>query len=358
MPATSSEVVAVNPARVLVRLPNWVGDIVMALPAVHALRARWPDATLVGMVQPQHRELAARLGAFDDLIPAPAGAGVARARSVWWASRAGRAMAADVAVVMAPSFEAALTARLAGIRRRIGHATDRRRRLLTDAVPPRPEAHRADEYLDLVRVLGVSADAPVLGLSLTPDDRRYAARLFEMMAWPEGHRPIFVNPAAAKTARAWSSGRFRELAERLAAGDPPRPVIVHARPPFDGSAVWASTHGIALVSDATLPELAAVLERCALYVGNDSGPGHLAAAAGVPTVTVYGPSTPRRTGVRSQADVPHLVVSAAFACSPCRERFFEECPSPPSVDGRPPCLDEVTVTMVVDQVERALPASD
>lgn len=342
-----------DPGNLLVRLPNWVGDILMAHPAVCALRARWPHARLVGMARRPHAALAERLGVFDRIVAAPGGSGLARAAAVRAAARALRSLRVDTAVVLAPSFEAALSAWLAGAGRRIGHDTDRRGLLLTDPVAPRPGVHRADEYLDLARVL--DAGVPPAGaprLSLIAADRVCAARLFAAMGWRDDARPLFVNPAAAKTPRAWSAVRFRALAERLAGAG--RRVVVHDRPPFEVPPGWAAVHGVALVRDATLPELAALLERCALYVGNDSGPAHLAASAGIPTVTIHGPSSPARTAPRAGAGDPRVAVSAGFDCSPCRERFFDECPSRPSADGRPPCLAAITVEEVAAAVRQVL----
>ena len=342
-----------NPTRLFVRLPNWVGDVLMARPAVQALRTRWPEAQVVGMARAQHTALVERFGAFDVIVEAPGASGLRRAADVRAAARRLRARRLDTAVVLAPSFEAALSPWLAGIGRRIGHDTDRRRRLLTDPVAPRPGAHRADEYLDLVRVLGaVDPPAAAVPLALTAADRAYAARLFDSLAWHADSRPLFVNPAAAKTPRAWSAEKYRALVERLSGAG--RPVIVHDRPPFAAWPDRPGAHGAALVRDATLPELAALLERCALYVGNDSGPAHLAAAVGIPTVTIHGPSSPARTAPRGAGREPHVAVSASFPCSPCRERFFDECPSPPSADGRPPCLAAVTVDEVAAAVERVL----
>ena len=342
-----------NPTRLLVRLPNWVGDILMARPAVQALRARWPKAQVVGMARARHTALVERFGAFDLIVEAPGAFGLGRAVDVWGAARRLRLRRLDTAVVLAPSFEAALSPWLAGIGRRIGHDTDRRRRLLTDPVAPRPGAHRADEYLDLVRVLDAfEPPAAVLPLALTAADRVYADRLFETLAWDGDSRPLFVNPAAAKTPRAWSAANFRALVERVSGMG--HPVMVHDRPPFAARPDWAGRHGAALVRDATLPELAALLERCALYVGNDSGPAHLAAAVGIPTVTIHGPSSPGRTAPRGAGGGPHVAVSASFSCSPCRERFFDECPSPPSADGRPPCLAAVTVDEVAAAVQQVL----
>ena len=335
----------------------------LARPALHAMRARWPDAPLLGMAREGHLALVERLGLFDRIDPAPAGGALAGALTIRRAARAVRAFAPDAMVLMAPSFEAALVARLARVARRIGHDADGRGPLLTDPVEPRPEAHRSEEYRDLISRLGASGDAgaaepgdPLPPLTLTDADRVYAARLIREMGWPDDCRPVFVNPAAAKVPRAWSSDRYRTLVERLAARGAAggRHVIVHARPPFEAPDGWVAAHGVALAGDATLPELAALLGRCALYVGNDSGPAHLAAAVGIPTVSLYGSSRPFRTGPRAAGGAPHVAVSAEFDCSPCRERFFEECPSPPTADGRPPCLDAIATGSVVRAVERIL----
>lgn len=336
----------------------------LARPALHAIRAGWPGAFLHGMAREGHLGLVERLGLFDRIDPAPEPGVLVRALSVRRAARAIREFAPDAALLLAPSFEAALVARLAGAPRRIGHDTDGRGRLLTDAVPPRPEAHRADEYGDLVDCLARGDGVPAAGivdrlppLRLTDADRAYAARIVRRMAWPDGCRPVFVNPAAAKPARAWSADRFRSLVEHLAtpAAASGRQVIVHARPPFEAPERWAALHGVALAGEATLAELAALLERCALYVGNDSGPAHLAAAAGIPTITLHGSSWPFRTGPRGTGGgPPQVAVTAAYPCSPCRERFFEECPSPPTADGRPPCLDDIPTRSVIRAVEQLL----
>ena len=443
----------------VVRLPNWVGDVALALPAVAAIRAARPEARIVGMAREAHCALARRITALDEVLPAPGGRGPARMAAVWRAARRLRAARPAAAVVLAPSFEAALTVWLGRIPRRIGHPTDGRGWLLTDPVPVRPEAHRADAFAGLTGALdGAGAPAgdagtelespepplavelpapfaprprrrrrspaatppapagprpgrerrdrsrpapagplvppalprPGVGrrdrvhltagplvppalprpgverrdraslapaaplLALTEDDRRYARQAFAAAGWPEDARPLFINPAAAKTPRAWSASRFRALVETLARRDPGRRFLVHDRGPFEAPPGWLAAPGVARAGAATLPQLCALLARCALYVGNDSGPAHLAAALGVPTVTVFGPSAPHRTGPRGRPGGAAAEVTAGFPCSPCRERFFEECPSPPSADGRPPCLEAVAVDRMVEAVERAL----
>lgn len=329
----------------------------MARPAVHAIREASSSVRLIAMAKASHQPLIERFGLFDDFVAAPENKGFKNVVSVWSAASAIRRHNAGAAVVMAPSFEAAFTTWLSGIRVRVGHDTDGRSLLLTDAVGLRSRVHRVDSYRDLSRALENSGVVSLPSLSFGPTDHAYARRLFQSMSWDAAVRPIFVNPAAAKTARAWSSSRFRILVERLVAQPTSRHVVIHARQPFSASQEWARSYGIAVVSDVSLPELAALLERCSLYVGNDSGPAHIAVAAGIDTVTIFGSSVPDQTGP-SAAHAPnegsHSSVSARFECAPCRERFFKDCPSPPSEDGRPPCLDAISVDVVLDRVNQFL----
>ena len=345
-------------SRILIRLPNWVGDILMALPAVQALRAHKPDAHLVAMARPEHLELVRRVAAFDEVVPAPPPRGSGRRQAWWRAVRALRSRKLHAAVLLAPSFESAMTALVAGIPLRVGHATDRRSWLLTHRIRTAPEKHRTDGFLDLVAVLGATPVSGRIPFSFQSDERQFVEQLFAEEGLAEDDRPVLINPAAAKTARAWSADRFRQLAETIASQHGGTTVLVHLHPPFDVPEGWPEHPSIHLVKGATLLQLGAVIERCRLYVGNDSGPMHIAAAVGLPTVGVYGPSSPDHTSPRGSTQAPHLAVSAFFACSPCRERFFEECPSPPTRDGRPPCLDAVSVETVAQQVDRLLVSPD
>ena len=341
-------------SRLLIRLPNWVGDILMALPAVQALRRHLPEARLVAMARPAHVELASRVAAFDHVLPAPPPQGRGRLRAWQRAVEDLRAERLQAAVLLAPSFESALTARAAGIAVRVGHATDRRELLLTHPVEADPGKHRTDGFLDLAAALGAPPASGAAAFNFQAPERGYADDLFRQAGIDGRDRPVLVNPAAAKTPRAWSSDRFCRLAETIAERGGGVPVLIHHHPPFDPPAGWPAHPAIHLVSGATLIQLGAVVERCRLYVGNDSGPMHLAAALGLPTVGIYGPSNPDHTSPRGGPGVAHRAVSARFACSPCRERFFDECPSPPTADGRPPCLDQVPVEAVAEQVDRLL----
>ena len=362
MNSASSTLPAESLRRILIRLPNWVGDMMMALPAIQSLRATCPEARLIGMARPEHVELAQRIQALDEVVAAPPRAGSNRHAAMLAVTRSLRHAKLDAAVLLAPSFEAALTAWLAGIPLRLGHGTDHRAALLSRVVGVRA-CHRSDGFQDLVselvarptdRLDGPNGQDGAGGLQVIASDRAYVDRMFTTVGLAGHAPPVFVNPASGKKPRAWASDRFRQLAERLVESHPGISVLVHDHHPFDRPDGWPSSDSIRTVSGTSLVELTAVIERCSLYVGNDSGPMHIAAALGVPTVGIYGPSSPEHTSPRGVKGVTHLPVSASFACSPCRERFFEECPSPPSADERPPCLNDVDVETVTDAVDRVL----
>ena len=340
--------------RVLIRLPNWVGDMMMALPAIESLRQAFPDAHLIGVARPGHVELVRRIQALDEVLAAPPQTGSDRRRAIWSSTRELRDANPDLAVLFATSFEAALTVWMAGIPIRLGHDTDHRTALLNRVVENAGDRHRADSFQDLVSELGGKPVARAAPLQCTAPDRAYAEQWFHEAGIEPDAAPVFVNPASAKHPRAWSSQRFRQLAEGIVERRDGVEVLVHARHPFDRPPGWPASDAIHTVSDVSLVELAAVMERCSLYVGNDSGPMHMAAALGVPTIGIYGPSSPERTSPRGANGAPHIAVSASFECSPCRERFFEECPSAPSSDERPPCLDAIRLEMVAEAVERFL----
>ncbi len=121
----------------------------MARPAVHAIREASSSVRLVAMAKASHQPLIERFGLFDDFVAAPENKGFKNIVSVWSAASAIRRHNAGAAVVMAPSFEAAFTTWLSGIRVRIGHRTDGRRWLLTNAVGLRPQVHRVHTYQNL-----------------------------------------------------------------------------------------------------------------------------------------------------------------------------------------------------------------
>ena len=320
MPAAAGRVAAAKAAAVVViRAPNWLGDTVMAVPALAALRAAMPEAriTVVGRWAP----LLHAQDVADVLVEYP------RDR----ASRTGiaRALAADpadLALLLVNSFEAALAAWRWGARRRIGFDTDARRPLLTDAVPlPAQRRHQVDEYRLLVQSLGIEAPADTPRLRRVTDQRTEAevAALLESVAMGRDARPVGLHlGASGGPAKQWPAEAWAGLADRLARAG--RSALLLGGPEDGeracqtlGKARSAPASLVGKDRPALLPHL---LSRLACLVSGDTGVAHLAAALGVPTVTLFGPTDPRLTAPRGAAG--RTLIGPA-PCAPC---FLAACP--------------------------------
>lgn len=330
-------------ARLLVRLPNHLGDVLMARPLIAAVRdafaeVRWvAPAGLSGL-------LAGEL-APDHLLPWPSD-GAARARAV----AALRAWDPSAALVMPPSFSAAWMAWRAGAPVRVGWRGEWREPLLTHALArvPRGDLHLAEEYLALGEALGVKGAGPVVGALVLPPSARAALAALPGGAAARDGRPYAVLAPGALygPAKRWPAERFAEVGRWLTARG--FAVVVAgtaAEGPVCGEVAAEAGAGATSVAGATdLPALAALVAGAGLAVCNDSGLAHLAAAVGAPTVAVFGSTSSAWTAPLG----PRVtVVQRTPVCAPC---FRRTC----RVGYR--CLDAVTTRDVLRACEAALTA--
>lgn len=336
--------------RILIRVNNWIGDVVMISPAMRAIRAHFREARIAILAKSWVLETLSGDPFYDEMIEYDDGG---RHRGAWGRLRLAallRPRRFDLAILFQKAFDAAALACLAGARRRVGYATDRRSWLLTDALPlPPPGTHHAEAFLGIARALGCPiADArPVF--HLREEDRREAAALLDRAGLLRHAPLVALHAGASKEPRAWHPDRFGLLGRRLVERHAARIVLLGSaseRGLMDRIAATLPQGAFLPEADLSLKTTGAILERCGLFVGNDSGPMHIAAALGVPTVAIFGPGTPARTAPVA-ALAPVLAISKDYPCSPCRQDFFRECP--PSPAGRPFCLEEISV----EEVERA-----
>jgi lipopolysaccharide heptosyltransferase II len=337
--------------RVLIRANNWIGDVVMISPAVRALRAHFGGARIAILAKRWVLETLRGDPFYDDLIEYDSAGKHRGFRGRLRLVSALRRERFDLAVLFQKAFDAAALAFLAGARYRVGYATDRRSLLLTHALDPPPgDTHQVDVFLGIARALGCRIGDPFPSFHLRDEDRRQAKALLADSGLA-GHAPLLaLHPGASKEPRAWHPERFVELGRRFAGRHGARIVLLgsEGERALLGRIAAGLPPRIAFVPEPGLPikVTGALLEVCHLFVGNDSGPMHVAAALGVPTVGIFGPGTPRRTlPVAARGLV--IAVSKDYPCSPCRQRFFRECP--PSPAGKPFCLEEIRV----DEVEEA-----
>lgn len=318
--------------RAVVRCPNWLGDTVMAVPAIRALRDALPEAE-IACVGPWVETL---LEGED---------GIQRRRS-WPAARRGpwprETGPVDLAVLLPNSFGSALDAWLARARFRVGYAADGRSLLLTHAVAPRPGwCHQVDAYLALVEPLGATPASAVPTLTLREERRAEARALLATVGIEAGQRPVAIQLGAAfGPSKLWPPERLSALTTRLAADQVPVVFIGDRSAQGLMASIQrpAGRSPVDLVGRDHPALLPALLAEFAVIVAPDSGPAHVAAAVGVPVVTLFGPTDPRLT---APVGPGHAPIWRQPQCAPC---FRPRCP----IDHR--CMTAITV----DEVARAV----
>lgn len=340
--------------RTLVRVPNWLGDIVMALPALRALSA-WPEAGTLALAAPAPFVPVARMIAGIHHVVPLSSTGRSRGRAFREDVARLRDGRYDRVLLLTNSFGSAWMARRAGIPERLGYRADLRGPLLTRAVPRRAGSgdarHHSEYYLRLLRRL----DIPVPEDAATgwprlqvPERAREAARRLLLAQGLDVSRPFvgFAPGAAFGQAKRWTPAHVAEVIAALAR-DGIGAVVVGAandRPTRDAleSALRSSAgrHGGSatladLVGRTDLETLAAVLAASAAVVSNDSGAMHVAAAVGTPVVAVFGPTDEHATSPLGE----HTIVSVPVFCRPCHLR---SCP----IDHR--CMRRVTPSRVLE----------
>ena len=331
--------------KILVRATNWVGDAIMALPALRALRAAFAGASISVLARPYVAEIYAGQGIADALIPYDSCGIHAGFRGRERLAVELRAENFDAALLLQNAFDAAWLAWRARIPQRIGYARDARSLLLTKAVlVPKPgeiPAHEQFYYLELLRRAGwlknYSGEKHVT-LRVAPQTLENAERsLLLAGARPQKLRIAIGAGASYGSAKCWPPARFAEVANRLAAQFDADAILFGTAAEKEVSAAISAglrRPPIDLTGKTAIADLPALLSCCHLFIGNDSGAMHVAAAVGLPVVAIFGPTdsngtapvTPRCTIVQEK---PH--------CSPC---FLRHCP----IDHR--CMKRITSDMV------------
>lgn len=334
------------PTHVLVKEVNWLGDLVMTLPALRAVRRAFPHATLGVLVRQELASFFDGTRWVDEVIGYRVRGGLRGLADRGRLVRELRGRRFDLAILFPRSFQSALWATLARIPRRVGYVADARAALLTHRAERDTAVlaqHQVHDYLHLLRAtLGIVGTPEECGIDVEP--RHRAA----VDGWLAAHRRrrgplIALAPAAAYgPAKEWPAARWAALADRLAERHAAECVLVGApnERPRCAEIAAATRHGALIAAGETnVGQAVALLARCAGFAGNDSGSMHVAGALGIPTVGLFGSTNPQRTaplGPRTR------VLYHRVACSPCLERTCRF--------GHYECLTRIAV----EEVEEAL----
>ena len=378
---------AASISRIVVRGVNWLGDAIMTLPALTRLRERFPEARITLVSREKLAAVLTGQPVIDEVLAIP------NRQGVFATANAIRNTRADAALIFPNSMRTALEMWLARVPLRVGRDRGFRRLLLTHSVsvdsalfampkkspteirsllgnagssgiPAPTRRHHAHQYLELVKAFGGSGEACPPRLVISHEAVAQAAARFDLP--PGGSSPvklIGVNPGAEYgPAKRWPLDRFAEAVRQVAAVRPVD-VLIFGGPadrPAANRLVSLLTEvpgkGIGFVrsvaGETSLTELAALARRCDVFLSNDSGPMHVAAAAGTRVVGVFGSTSPELTGPGLADERVHRLLRRPPACAPC---FLRNCP----VDTR--CLSAIAPDQaseaVLELLEEGSPAS-
>lgn len=336
--------------RILIRGVNWIGDSVLTLPAIKAIRKRFSNAHISLLVKPWVSEIFKENGDIDEIILYNKD----RLKIV----KELRQKGFDMAILLQNAFDAAFIAWLAGIPERIGYNRDLRGPLLTKAIPLDKsilKKHQVYYYLNLLNSIGIDTPEPQPYIHLIDEERERAKGLLNDLFGKEDESPIIgLNPGATYgSSKRWLAERFAELASRIINELKGR-VIIFGSPSeiqianqvFNNTS--RITHRTSRISNmagkTTLRELIAIISECDVFVTNDSGPMHIASALFIPTVAIFGSTNPLTTSPFGEG---HKVITKNLPCSPCLKR---ECP-----EGHLRCMTDITVDEVFNAVKDVLP---
>lgn len=332
--------------KILMRGPNWVGDSILAIPAMKAVRATFPDAEITLLVRPWVAGVYKAAPFIDHLWSEPRPSSL----SDWIRLTGGiRKSHFDLALLFPNSFESAAMMFLSGVPQRVGYATDGRSWLLTNSLKPASgKRHQIHYYLDLAGAVSATVDRPSIEIEASSDEKAQAAKLLLSEGIPQGRRYLVLNPGAAYgSAKRWGENGFAEAGDTLAAEFDLDVVIVGSE--MERSIAQTIQNRmrsrVAVLSGKTsLETLIGVISQSSLMLTNDSGPMHVAAALGVPTVAVFGATNDIVTGPCGPRT---RVVKEPVECSPC---MLRECP----IDHR--CMTRVSAEAVCRAAREVLRA--
>ena len=353
-----------EPSKILVVQPSWVGDAVMATPALRALRELYPRAEISYLLRRYVKPIYSGMPWWDRLITYRTGKTRAKAgKGIFDLAARLRSAKFDLAVLLPNSFKSALLCKLAGIDRIVGYERDGRGLLLSDKLLPAKERGKyvptpiVHYYLGIARYLGSHHRDATLQLFTSEQEKAEAGRVLERAGLEAGiSKPaslglpplVLLNPGAQYgEAKCWLAEHFAAVADRfidelgatvLISGAPrERRILDSVQHHMKHAAVDLSTKGI------TLGSLKEIIRRCDLVVTNDTGPRHIAAAFDVPVVTVFGPTFPEWTEINFARE---RKVAVKVFCGPCQKKM---CP----LDHR--CMTRVTPGMVYSRSLEVLP---
>ncbi|QPJ64844.1 MAG: lipopolysaccharide heptosyltransferase II [Candidatus Nitrohelix vancouverensis] len=356
MESTEQDLSAREFVSILLWMPNWIGDAILALPTIDSLRKRFPQSRITVVSRAPADELLRGMPLIDSVITSPP-----RKAGFWSQVQFARGLKKynfDLAVTFPNSFRSAFLLSLTGAKTRLGHETGARSMFLTHGVETTSAQTRSQYRVDYffnalapLKLEGPGKGLPEVGklngdASVDEALSRLGVRAGDFFA--------LIHPGSSKPERGWHHERFTILCQKLIKERNIKIVLLgneQERPMLEQIRKFSPDEMVSILPKLNLREVALVMARCGVFVGNDSGMMHLAAMMRRPVTAIFGPGSSDTTGPymdRNELEV----ISLNFPCSPCRQRFFTECK--PSSNRKPFCLENISVKEVAEGLNRLL----
>lgn len=338
-----------EPKNIIIRMPNWLGDLVMATPILADVRAKWPKASITAMCQSNVAPLLKNDPHIDEIYSFKKISGwihYLRRYEIVDDLKRGEY---DLGILLTNSFSSAWWFWRGGVKGRTGFAANLRSFLLNRPIPY-PEnietQHLVKTYKAILVPLGIEVSSTPPQLYISDEEKENAGKFLQSRGVDVNTSKIIgINPGAAfGTAKCWLPERFREVTSRLLK-DPSSIILFFG----DGSAVplvdkiinGLGERVINLAGKTSIRELMALIQQCSVFLTNDSGPMHIASALGTPLVALFGSTSDVKTGPFGGGTIIHKHVE----CSPCYKKI---CP----IDFR--CMKRIEVDEVVSAILKKL----
>lgn len=329
-----------NPKNIIVRMPNWIGDLVMATPVLAALKEKYPDASLTVMCQKPLGDLLEKDPHVDEIFSF-------QKPSTFWRRLSNRSIISklrqgkyDLGVLLTNSFSSAWLFWRGKVKNRLGFIGDGRSFFLNQAAPfpeLRKNQHLVKTYLELLKPLGIEGSSEKTALYLDEEEETKAHQFLDRFGVGKNDRLVGVNPGAAYgSAKCWLPDRFADVAKQMLQKIPNSYVLFFGDAGSKNlvSSMCFGPRCINLAGSTNLRELMALIKICTVFLTNDSGPMHMASALGTDLVALFGSTDAIVTG-----PIKGKVIFKNATCAPCFKRV---CP----IDFR--CMKKIEVDEVKD----------
>ena len=350
-----------GPFKILVLRYRFIGDTILTVPFLRNLRRAEPDAEIHLVLAPISGDVLKGIPYVDQILywdPQTIHAdsmGTHRTwRDKWGFIKQLQRFGYSKVYNLKRSFSSGVMGYLTGAPERIGFDTEGRGLLLTKPVRYEHQLHEVQNFLNCLRCDGIEVFDDHLETWISEEEREASTKFLTDQGWRPKEPIIAIHPFSAVRERSWPMNRFIQLANDLhykrgwpvlwLGGKKDRAFETQITTEFKGKPLMA-------IGRTNIRESMALLSLCRLFVGNDSGIMHLAAALHIPLVTFFGPQSETKFGPWEDPNRCR-VLSKRFPCHPCRQKFFSECR--PGPEGRPLCMESISLDDAIEEINHLI----